>query len=74
MKFIEVRDGLYIRKEEILAVEQKESGSTIFTEAMIFDSNFPCSTIVSLLEMDNIEEKVANKPIDNLWGVQHWAG
>lgn len=80
MKFIEISDGVSIRKEEIICVERiDELRSKITTEYGSYESNFSYSTILSLLEMDNVEETMANisrgnQQSNNLFGGQHWAG
>ena len=77
MKFIEIADGISVRKEEIICVERmNEIQSRVTTEYGSYESNFSYSTILALLEMDNIEEKVAESPnrTMNLFGNQHFAG
>lgn len=77
MKFIEISDGVSVRKEEIICVERmEETKSRVTTEYGIYDSNFPYQTILSLLEMENIEEKVSKSalPSNNLYPYQFFAG
>lgn len=80
MKFIEIREGISVRKDEIVSVERQENGvSRITTENQSFESNFPYETILKILEMDGIEEKLVNRMNvvndgTNLFSNQHWAG
>lgn len=77
MKFIEISDGLSIRKDRIVSVKRDVDGSSIIkTDEGSYETNFSYSTILSLLEMEKIEEKVSSVGPDtvNLWGAQHWRG
>lgn len=77
MKFIEISQGVSVKKDEIVSVERKvEGGSRITTENRTYESDFHYATILELLEQDKIEEKVRNVGADtvNLWGAQHWRG
>lgn len=77
MKFIEISEGVCVRKEDIVSIEKKlTGGSRIATETRIYESDFHYDTILQLLEMEKIEEKVSHVGADtvNLWGSQHWRG
>ncbi len=65
MIFIELKEGFCVRKSEIIAIEDiGENRSKIYTLLGEFESNFPYSSIKSLLEMGEIEEKVSMRPIE----------
>lgn len=78
MKFIEIKEGLSIRKDGILGVEvNPNGGTTIITSYGSYESNFPYSSILMLLESGNIEESVVNasrgaQPWE--FSGQHWRG
>ena len=82
MKYIELKPGLNIQKESIIAVEEVDMMSCkVQTIAGSYDSIYPSWRILMLLETPTIEEQIAMQPIDkpdtstrNLWGNQHWAG
>lgn len=70
MKFIEIREGLSVRKDEIISVEQLDGmTSRINTESQSFESNFPYTTILMLLEKDRIEESIGGRVLQ-----QYFAG
>lgn len=67
MKFISVSDGFSIRKSSIEAVVKTEDlKCEIRTEANVYKCGYPYSTMLSLLEMENIEENVSNNKTDQL--------
>ena len=81
MKFIEVKEGVCIKKDEIIMIERIDgNGTRITTESTSVESIFPYETILSLLENDAIEEQIKNKVTEvpretfNMWGGQHFAG
>ena len=59
MKFISITPNISIRKDEIIAVERNEHGlSRVVLENGSYDSDFPYETILQLLEVPDIEEKM----------------
>lgn len=81
MKFIQLKDGVSIKKDQIIMIERLEEGGTrITTDALSVESIFPYETILSLVENDAIEEMIKKSvaretlPDVNLWGQQHFAG
>lgn len=59
MKFIQVREGLSVRKEDIESVEKiNDLKSKIVTRFNEYEVNFPYKTILSILEMEGIEERM----------------
>lgn len=62
MKFIAIKDGFSIKKDEIIAViKNSEGGTTLKTREGSYPSGFSYETILQLLEMDGIEEKISNQ-------------
>lgn len=87
MNFIEISDGICLRKEEIVAILRKsDGGSVVKTANDAYTSHFSYETIKKLLEMGNIEEKIGGisgnsyiPPTGNAWSGgnfegQHWRG
>lgn len=83
MKFLTVRDGVSVRKDEICCVERvTDKTCRIFTESTSYESDYSYESILALLEQDSIEEAMGKMmnvsretlPNQNLWGSQHWAG
>ena len=75
MKFIEIKEGICVRKDDIIAIEAlTPMSSRIILENITYDSNFSYYAIKQLLEMDNeIENKMSEPPAVNFSG-QHFAG
>ena len=88
MNFIEISDGICLRKSEIVAVLKKsDGGSTVkIINGDAYVSMYSYETIKQLLEMGNIEEKMSGvsansyvPPTGNAWSGgnfegQHWRG
>jgi hypothetical protein len=61
MKFIAINSVVSVRKDEIMAVERSESGlCRVILENTSYDSEFPYETILQMLEIPDIEEKVSD--------------
>ena len=59
MKFISINNDISVRKEEIIAVERTENGlARVVMENISYDTNFPYETILQILEIPDIEEKI----------------
>lgn len=66
MKFIQVKDGFSVRKSDIESVERIDSlKSSITTKFNTYEVNFPYETILKLLEMEGIEEKLSENSETN---------
>jgi hypothetical protein len=82
MNFIEVKQGIKIRKSEIICIEKTDDMTCkVYTAIGEYDSIYPYQTLSMLLEMGNIEEQISTTPAAdnrpdrlNLYGAQHWAG
>lgn len=80
MKFIEVNNGINIRKSDIIGIENiDEMTCKVITNIGAYDSAYPSWRILMLLEQPGIEEQlspVVQETPDrvNLWGAQHFAG
>lgn len=62
MRFLAITENISVRKDEIVAIERVESGlARVILENGSYDSNFPYETILQLLEIPDIEEKVSQK-------------
>lgn len=76
MKFVQIKDGVAVRKSDIVSVERLDQGGTrVWTLNTSYDCPFLYESILQLLEVEDIEEKI-QQPVDrtNLFGNQHWAG
>ena len=73
MKFIEIKEGVCVRKDDIIAIEAlTPMSSRIVLENTTYDSNFSYYAIKKLLEMDTeIENKISEVPNFNQ---QYFAG
>lgn len=77
MKFLQIRDGVCVRKSDIVSVERLDvGGSRIWTTGTSYDCPFLYESILQLLEVEDIEETITSDKKDNinLWGAQHWVG
>lgn len=82
MKFIEIKKGFSVRKDEIIAVIEKSDGrSFVKTNEGSYESDFSYSTILQLLEMEKIEETIAANsrnsyapPAGDVFSGQYWRG
>tara|TARA_R110000868_G_scaffold98057_3_gene269920 strand:+ start:697 stop:942 length:246 start_codon:yes stop_codon:yes gene_type:complete len=81
MKFIAVKDGVSVRKEEICCVERSQGNTCrVYTESTSYESEYSYESILMLLEQDTIEEamsksvSISRETSSNLWGNQHFAG
>ena len=78
MKFLQLKDGICVRKSDIVAVERlDEGGSRVWTMRASYDCPFLYESIIQLLEVEDIEETITQQttlPPNNLWGSQHWRG
>lgn len=78
MKFLSINENVSIRKDEIIAVERDDIGlARVVTNNGVYSTDFPYETILQLLEVPNIEERLSenmtraeafHKP------QQYWAG
>jgi hypothetical protein len=60
MKFVEIREGLSVKKDCIEALEKTEDGNCrVITQGNTFDSTFPYESLRALLGMPDIEEKLS---------------
>lgn len=58
MKFIEISDGVSVRKEEIICVERLDGNkSKVKTEYGEYESNFSYNTILIILEKENMSKE-----------------
>lgn len=79
MNFLQVKDGISVRKSDIIAIERMEDGGTkVLTMNTMYECPFLYESILTLLEMEDLEEKVASnpqqQPFAGMWGTQHWRG
>ena len=76
MKFLQINEGICVRKSDIVSVERLDGGGTrVWTASASYDCSFLYESILQLLEIDDIEETVREtSPTVNLWGTQHWRG
>ncbi len=81
MKYLEIRPGFNVKKEDISCIEDIDMLSCkIITSSGAYESIYPSWRILMLLEQPDIEEKMSNipsqSPVDrtNLFGMQHWRG
>lgn len=59
MKFIELRKGIRVRKEEIICVETINASSCkVYTETMEYKSDRSAEMILAMLEQDTGENRV----------------
>ena len=62
MKFLQIKDGFSLRKGDIEGVEKVDaSRCRVYTRFNTHEINFPYETVLRLLEMDGIEEKISDK-------------
>lgn len=78
MKFIELKPGINVKAEDIIAIEEIDMMTCkVITPVGAYDSIYPSWRILMLLE-ENIEQPIVNPqpPVDrvNLWGQQYFAG
>lgn len=53
MKFIQIADGISVRKSNIEAIQKSSDlSSTVYTADNEFKSDLPYSTLIALLELD----------------------
>lgn len=74
---MQLKDGVCVRKSDVVAVERlDEGGSRVWTTNTSYDCPFLYESILQLLEVEDMEEKVINEksPSNSFWGSQHWAG
>ena len=79
MKYLEIKPGTNINKDQIVCVEDIDMMSCkIYTPIGVYESVYPSWRILMLLEQPDIEEQVVSSPqtVDrlNLFGAQHFAG
>lgn len=76
MKFIQIKDGILVRKSDIVAIERLDNGGCrVLTLNTSYDCDFYYESLMPLLETEDIEELVEKKaPNNNLFGTQHFAG
>lgn len=65
MKFIEIKEGVCVRKDDITAIESVTSMTckVIIDNNLTYESHFSYRAIRQLLEMDGIEEKINNNAV-----------
>ena len=78
MRYLEIRPGINVLKEDIKRVEViDEMTCKIITSVGAEDSIYPSWRILMLLEQPDIEEQMIQPETPdrvNLWGNQHFAG
>ena len=84
MKFIQIRNGLSVRKSDIESVERVDVfKSKIITRFNEYEVGFPYDTILKFLEMEGVDEKAVGtdetndllkKIINNQPPSQYFAG
>ena len=80
MKYLEIKEGLSIKVEEIEAIERvDEYNCTIYTNHNLYASTFPYMTLLSIVENANEEkEKEDMQMKQNIKQLatyqQHWVG
>lgn len=84
MKFIAIKEGFSVRKSDIESVERiNQMKSRVVTRFNSYEVNFPYETILKLLEIEGIEEKVSTsietneilkKIVNNQAPQQYFAG
>jgi hypothetical protein len=77
MRFIELKPGIYVKKEDIIAIEEIDMMTCkVLTPVGAYDSIYPSWRILMLLEEDMNEPVAPEPPVDrvNLWGKQYFAG
>lgn len=76
MKYLELRPGINVKKEDVICIENIDMMTCkVITSVGAYESIYPSWRILMLLE-EPIIEKQASKTLDrvNLWGSQHFAG
>ena len=58
MKYIEIKDGLSILKENIEAVEETVEGCIVHTSHNSYPSTFPYRSLLELLEIEIKKEEI----------------
>lgn len=72
MNFIEVTDGICIRKDNICCVERTKDGKArIITDSDSYTTNFPYETMLKMLENFNGSTLSKSREFN---GGQHWVG
>lgn len=76
MRFIEIADGVSVKKCEVLCVMRlDEFRSKVVMEYGEYESNFSYGTMLKLLEMDNGgDDDSGNSPTTNIYPRQFFAG
>ncbi len=81
MRYLEIRPGVNLKKEDCICVENvDEMSCKIWTSIGSYDCSYPSWRILMLLEQEDIEENFSvvqqGSPVDrtNLFGAQHWVG
>ena len=80
MKFIQLKEGIFVRKSDIVAVEElEEGGSRVLTLNTAYDTPWMAESILQLLEIEDVEERVKSeaelKPMTvGLFQGQYFAG
>lgn len=78
MDFIEINDSLTFRKSDISGVYRigdTEECNIITNTGATYSCNWPYSTIVKLLKVNDSDSKsTGTVKNNNLWGAQSWAG
>ena len=76
MKFIEIKEGVSVAKDEIIALVKIDEYTTrLYTKVGEFEANFPYMTLLQILEneREDINEKVSSMAnVVNTLG--HFAG
>ncbi len=73
MKFVEIKEGVCLRKEDITAIEATaDMGCKVYIGSVVYDSIFSYGSLKALLEMSNdVEETASNYQQES---GQYWAG
>lgn len=75
--YIEIADGLSIRIDEIEAIGygNNQLTSKVYTHHNVYDSTFPYSVLLQLLQREKIEKESIDKQAFNIMKeMGNWAG
>lgn len=72
MEFIEIRDGLSIRKSSVDSIELQEDGSArvFLNSGVIHESTFPYITLLQLIEVSH-KDNEENSDIGGIMNLVH---
>ena len=67
MKFIEIKEGVCIAKDEIIALEKIDEFNTrVFTEGGSFESNLPYTTLIQIIDSEPQQDVEINKKLKHI--------